>query len=396
MNKRDQYIIDNPLFFRWIFNSNEMVDAYWAKYMRENPDEVEFILETKKNLSKLNHSNDILLKTEKQTLSSNILQSLELEDRHIHRRRFFKSFVKYVAVALLFSAISSLVVYYQMNRNMQTAFEQLVWSPVQVNEPTLILSENNKIGLQKSESTVSYSEKGEILLNDNKVIQSSHSNQLKINQLVIPFGSRSKISLSDGTVVWLNAGSRLVYPETFTSKNREVTLYGEAFFDVTHNETKPFIVKTTDLDIRVLGTRFNVAAYPDDHSIQTTLQEGSVAIKKRGAGLFDRDLILKPNQQNVFNRAAEESKTYQVDAQNYSVWTQGLLRFNDEQLSRIVRKLERYYNVLISIDNPRVGQIKITGKLDLTKDIDEVIKYLSRVSQTSYNKENENNYLISE
>ncbi|WP_321290522.1 FecR domain-containing protein [uncultured Sunxiuqinia sp.] len=395
MVKQNQDIIDNPLFFRWIFNSDELVDTYWAKYMIESPDDVEFIQETKLNLLKLNHSNEILSSVEKKTLSSNIIHLLEREDRKLRSRRFIKELSKYVAVAILFSMISGIAVYYQMDKDTQNTFDQFVYTPVQVNEPTLILSENDKIGLEESESTLSYSERGDILLNENKVIKSAQSNSQRINQLVIPYGNRSKIILSDGTTVWLNAGSRLIYPEVFGVKNREVTLYGEAFFDVSHNETKPFIVKTTDLNIRVLGTRFNVNAYPDDYTIQTTLEEGSISVKKREAGLFERELVLKPNQQYVFNRQTEASKVNRVDAQSYLIWTEGLLRFNDEQFSRIVRKVERYYNVLVSIDSPVLAREKITGKLDLSQGIDETLEYLSRVSQTNYKKENESNYLIS-
>ena len=206
--------------------------------------------------------------------------------------------------------------------------------------------------------------------------------------------SRTSFYLPDSSKVWLNAGSRLIYPETFAGKTREISLFGEAFFKVTRDESKPFIVKTTDLDIKVLGTQFNVSAYPDDYSIQTTLQEGSVAISKQDAGFFDRDIILQPDQMGVFDKQSKKSKVYPVDAKNSSIWTEGLLKFKDDDLSRIVRKIERYYNVFISLESPALAQTKMTGKLDLSQDLDEVLEYLSKVSQCTYEKVNNNNYLL--
>jgi transmembrane sensor len=215
-----------------------------------------------------------------------------------------------------------------------------------------------------------------------------------INQLIIPYGNRSKIVLSDNTTVWVNAGSRLLYPAIFNGNKREVVLFGEAFFDVEKNDSKPFIVKTGSLEIKVLGTQFNISAYPDDSSIQTVLKEGSVSIKRNGAHFFESDLILRPNQMASFNKTTNESKVFNVDADYYTIWTKGLLSFQDIDMNRITKKLERYYNITFKYENPLQGVIKISGKLDLNQNQEEVVEYLAKVSGTSFQRISNQHYII--
>jgi transmembrane sensor len=397
MKENLEKIIDDPFFFRWVFDSDDAIEAYWRKYMDEHPEEVGSILEKRDDLLNLKHQNDRLSPEDKSKLSARIMLSLDAEDQKVRRLNFMKAFLRYAAVAVLFSCMTGLAVYFRMSNHVfENGYDRYVMEPIQVNEPTLILSENDKVSLLKSESTVDYSRMGEIVLNQDRVIRpvDREAQKTRINQLVIPFGSRSKIVLSDGTLVWLNAGSRLVYPSAFTENVREVTLYGEAFFDVSHDKNKPFIVKTSALDIKVLGTEFNISAYPDEQIIQTVLKEGSIALRKRNANLFERDLVLKPNQLNVFHKETGHSTVYKVNADDYTIWINGLLRFEDEDLSRVIKKVERHYNSGVSYEDTALGRIKITGKLDLHQDIDEVLEYLSKVSGTDYVKIRGNKYII--
>lgn len=391
-------IVENPLFLKWIFNPDQQTELYWRTYMKANQEEADFIRQMKSKASNyFGHSRDKLSNQDKALLSSQIKQRLALEDRKDKRKKQVLSFMKYAAVALFFSLISSTIVYFQMHKNRSDFYVQDFSFPAQINEPTLIFSEGESIRLNKSESTLSYRKTGEIVLNGNSVIQSKNvdagENQV-INQLIIPYGNRSKVALSDGTIVWLNAGSRLVYPSVFVEDTREVSLFGEAFFDVTENEDQPFVVKTSALDIKVLGTEFNVSAYADDNTVQTVLKEGRITIRKKGVHLFEKDLVLKPNQLNVFNKHTESSKVYQVDASRYTLWIDGLLQFNDEELNRVIKKVERYYNIRISYTNASLARIKITGKLDMNRDETEVLEYLAKVSRNDYEKVGENMYLI--
>ena len=212
--------------------------------------------------------------------------------------------------------------------------------------------------------------------------------------MIIPYGKTSELFLPDGTKVFLNAGSRLVYPENFTGKSREVFLSGEAFFDVKHDKQHPFIVQTEDFRVKVLGTRFNVSAYPTDNIVETVLAEGKVNMEKNNAGMFDKAIELAPNQMASFNRTTNETNVKSVDTDNYILWTEGLLKFESTDLSRITKRLERYYNIRFQYGEPLLGGLRISGKLQLKDDIDEVCERVARAASVKIVKKGENLYEI--
>jgi ferric-dicitrate binding protein FerR (iron transport regulator) len=258
----------------------------------------------------------------------------------------------------------------------------------------LITSNGNNVNLKKSSSTVDYSKKGSVVLNNDSILQTSEEDSNTMNQLVIPYGNQSRVVLSDNTVVWLNAGSRLVYPTKFKDKTREVLLFGEAFFEVAKNPNQPFVVKTSNLDIKVLGTKFNVSAYAEDNLIQTVLNEGSVAIRRNGAKLFEDDLVIKPNQMASFDKTSNDTKVSSVSADAYSLWTKGLISFEEVDFSRVIKQVERFYNISITFSDHQTEVIRISGKLDLKRSKEEVMEYLSKVSLTNFEQINENQFQI--
>jgi len=148
------------------------------------------------------------------------------------------------------------------------------------------------------------------------------------------------------------------------------------------------------LEVKVLGTEFNVSAYPEDNTVQTVLKKGSVSIRRNNSGIFESDVVLKPNQMALFNKNSQKSKVYEFDAAYYTIWVKGLLSFEDQDLSRIIKKIERYYNIQISYTDPLIGLQKISGKLDLNKNLEEVFEYLAKVSSTEIRKIDNNNYEI--
>ncbi len=267
--------------------------------------------------------------------------------------------------------------------------------PAQVQEPLLILGDRGQIVLNRGESQLEYFSGGEIRLNREQTIQGDDENAVPtMNTLVIPYGSRSSIILADGTKVWLNAGSRLIYPSRFVDKTREVFLSGEAFFDVEKNEKQPFVVKTTDVLVEALGTRFNVTAYPEEPIVQTVLEDGSVAVKSAGAGKDEKGLILHPGTMGYFDKKTLETRAVHVDVDEYILWTQGLFYFSDTDLNRITKKLERYFNIQFRYEDPLKGGTRISGKLDVAKECYEVFRYLERLADLQIIKINERHYVI--
>ena len=396
MTPFDQKFIEDPQFLNWVFKSNPVVETYWEHYLIENPQEADQLLELKARLTELRFSNDIMTISEKEELGIRITSRLNRELKHNKRRLILNTLMKYAAVALIFAAIGGLVVYFNIDRgNIYQQFaQQTIQVPSSVQGPLLITSSGENINLKKSNSTVNYSKSGTVVLNNDSVLKTTEDASTVMNQLVIPYGNQSRIVLSDNTVVWLNAGSRLVYPTQFNGKTREVLLFGEGYFEVTKNPEKPFIVKTSNLDIRVLGTKFNISTYAEDNVIQTVLKEGSVAVRRNGAGLFEKDIVMKPNQMTSFDKTTNFTKIQEVDVNYYTLWTKGLISFEEIDFVRVIKKLERFYNISINFSDPQKEIIRISGKLDLKQSRKEVMEYLEKVSMSRFEQVNNNQYTI--
>ncbi|GET28024.1 FecR family protein [Prolixibacter sp. SD074] len=388
-------LIENPLFFKWIYHPSPELEDYWERYIQLNPDEARFITDFKKQFELLRYEESTLSELEKRSLAQQIVQKLDAADREKKKIGLLKSILQYAAIAILFFSIGGLLVYQLMLPEKTNYFAQQTAIPTLTNKPVLILNNKDQIDLKDKESVLDYSRKDTIVFNGGHVINTqADDNNPVMNQLIIPYGSHSRIRLSDGTIVWLNAGSRLVYPSRFAKKTREVYLIGEAFFHVHKDPEQPFIVKTGMQEIKVLGTKFNVSAYPEDNVIQTVLAEGSVSLHANGSGLFASDVKLKPNQKASFDKSTKETKIVTVVAGNYTSWTEGLLSFQNTDLSRVIKKLERYYNICFKYDDPLKSTIEISGKLDLSQGRDDSFKYLEQAAGVKFVKLNDQNYEI--
>ncbi len=395
MNIYDR-IIENPLFFKWIFHPSPEINAYWNHYLENNTEHAAKIIELKAQIEiHLKYEEKKLTETEKMALAKRIVRMLERTDRKRSRTRFIRAAMRYAAISFFFLIIGGSLVYlYMESRQPEFVIENAVL-PAQVQEPLLILGDRGQVVLNQGESRLEYAEDGEILLNNEETIHGDSGNGVPdMNTVVIPYGSRSNITLADGTNVWLNAGSRLIYPSRFVDKTREVYLSGEAFFDVQKNEKQPFVVKTTDILLEVLGTRFNVTAYPEDFAVQTVLAEGSVEIKSVSAGRREKGVLLEEGELAYFNKKTHETRTQRVDVTEYTLWTEGLFNFSNTDLNRITKKLERFYNIQFQYDDPFKGGIQVSGKLDVTKERSEVFQYLERLTGLQIMEINERHYVI--
>jgi transmembrane sensor len=207
-----------------------------------------------------------------------------------------------------------------------------------------------------------------------------------------PIGSQTKIILPDSTVVWLNSGSSLKYNRAFSKKNREVTLIGEGYFEVAKNKSKPFYVHTDSLDVRVLGTTFNVKAYNDDVNVIVNLIEGSVDVslpKSNNEG----SLLMKPNERIVFNKQTKKIESSEVDAYRSAQWTTGKLCFVDATLEQISKDLERKYYVKIQIANDKIKNELFSGSLNLNLSLIEVLSYIDVDKKFIVNQSNDTIYI---
>lgn len=382
MNKIDQYIND-PYFVTWIYNSNPQIDNYWEDFLQKHPELTLELLEIKDKFSKIKFKTEFLSDDEKLRLAARIYKSLEREQKRKIFRNKIRLTMRYAAIAIFFFAAGGLIVHlYNREEQAIEKYAKKVESSLSLNEPVLILPEGRNVVINSESSLLDYRKAGEIILDKDSIIQNNST--FNINQLVMPHGKFSKILLSDSSIVWLNAGSSIIYPSSFTEKIRKIVLFGEAYFSVAKNNNQPFIVQTTELEIKVLGTEFNVSAYPEDNLIQTVVNKGSVSIRKIGNSKDEKDIILKPNQLASFDKTTNQTEVNFVDTDFYTLWTNGLLCFENRDFNRVIKSLERYYDIHIRFNDPMIGGVKISGKLDLTQGRDEVFEYLSKVSSTTF------------
>ena len=396
MTPFDQKYIENPYFLKWIFHTSPSTESYWEQYLLDHPEEESQLLELKDRLAELKFSGNPMSISERTDLEKRIVRKIHPGLKPNKSRLIITTFMKYAAVAIVFAAIGGLLVYLHLGKeNVYRKFAmQTIQVPSATQGPLLITSNGKNVNLKKSNSTVDYSRNGTVVLNNDSVLHTAEDQPDVMNQLVIPYGNQSRVVLSDNTVVWLNAGSRLIYPTLFNNKTREVMLSGEAYFEVASNPEKPFIVNTMDLEIKVLGTRFNISAYAEDNVIQTVLKEGSVAIRRNGAHLFEKSIVIQPNQMATFNRTNSDTKIYKVNADAYTLWTKGLISFEEVDFSRVIKQVERFYNISIIFSDRQNEIMRISGKLDLKQSRKEVMEYLEKVSSTRFEQVNENQYTI--
>lgn len=238
----------------------------------------------------------------------------------------------------------------------------------------------------------------------------SHYVQAHLTQTIeIPFGSKSKVVLPDGTIVWLNSGSILSYENDFGKKNRDVKLSGEGYFEVTKNRELPFKVFSGKVKVKVLGTKFNFKSYSDDESAKVTLVEGSLNV-----GIEDKreEIHLVPNQQAIFNKVKENMKVKNVKADLYAMWTlpkeepidekqinvdkvltktenpnitlRNTLFFDEESLVQIVRDLERVFNVQIEIKGESLKYEKFYGDFRNEETLYDILKMMAESNNLHY------------
>mgnify|MGYP000418678474 CR=1 FL=1 len=169
-------------------------------------------------------------------------------------------------------------------------------------------------------------------------------------------GEQLRLTLPDASVVNLNAGSSITFPEKFSEGRRQIKLYGEAFFNVTRNPECPFVITSNGITTTVLGTSFNIKAF-DKNDFTITVATGKVKVEKQDAG----QLYLLPNQQATYHKRDRQFSTKEVDASNYFMWISGTLQFNNDPLDEAVRMLERWYNVEIQLQDKSYNNIRING-----------------------------------
>lgn len=200
-------------------------------------------------------------------------------------------------------------------------------------------------------------------------------------QYATKLGERSKITLSDGTQIWLNAGSLLKYPKDFKGDTREVYLTGEAFFDVAKDKKHPFIIHTDKMDTKVLGTSFNVQAYPDQTTQEVSVLTGRVNVKST---VTEENVYVTPGQKVIFKSKNNKLQAFKdIPVNSISLWRKNIIVFEDTPLPEVAATINRNYNVAVEIKNKNLNTLKINGYFkDLSAD--QVLALVCNIINASY------------
>lgn len=247
----------------------------------------------------------------------------------------------------------------------------------------LILPDGKKRLLSQEEKTVILSDSNRKMRTDKQTLI-VESNTIKTREpqyyiINIPYGAEYKLVLPDGSKIYLNAGSTLRYPDQFVEDKREVFLIGEAYFEVKSDSLCPFIVHTSDIAIRVLGTSFNVNSYVEGAWVKTTLVEGQVE-----AFCGNKNIIMTPGTQVSYNKTTQELNYFPVNVQQFISWKDGYYDFEDMPLEELMQIFTRWYNLNIEFADPKVKEIRFSGRLKRYEDLRPLFKMLEYTHDVNF------------
>ena len=387
-------LLENREFIAWMLHGRHKQE--WEAFLAENPEFKFTVNKARKVLDLLRDRHDHLSDEDLLQIWNNI-ESFDERTRIRTRQIKLRTMMRYAAVlivALSIGAAGYLGLYHKQKSYVYTTTADSGSG----NQSRLHLSNGTTVDLEKENSKIAMNGDQKIVIDNEKVIdlsKNSQADESKMNEVVVPYGKKSQLTLEDGTKVSLNAGSRMAFPTRFTGKKREVFLEGEAYFEVAHNQNMPFVVNAGEIAIKVLGTRFNLSAYATDKLTETVLLEGKVAISERSAlGFLKSETILAPNQKASYDRNSRAiTIKNETDVEFAIAWTEGWFKFSQQSMNDVLNRLQRYYNVQFVFDSDFHTTDLITGKLDLKESVESVMIALADVADIQYRIDGDKIYI---
>lgn len=327
-----------------------------------------------KDFVKTNYAIDYTFQSYDSSEVKKQLSEIILKDNNIFYTRRFSSYYKYAAILLLF--LGSF--YFYKNSGLFHSKENVV---IPRQDEIVLQLDNESVETIDPTAARNVTDKyGKVIgqLNKNRLVYSTNysNGKLVYNTLTIPYGKTFEVQLSDGTIVHMNSGTSLRYPVQFLkNQNRKVYLMGEAYFEVAKDKSHPFTVNTQELDVEVLGTKFNVNTYSDNLTTDVVLVEGKVSLYK-DKKTTNNQVYLTPGLKGTNIKGQSAITTETVNTDYYTAWLKGSLVFKNAPFSEIIKKLERHYNVTFINKNKMLGKEIFNGRFD-NEPIEAVLKYFS-------------------
>lgn len=384
--KKHDELLKDEKYLLWRLSPTEQLNNYWNNLRKEHP-ALDSEIEQADNYLKKNIIKKRVLKTDKkEAMLRNI--RLSVEQRSARKKSKIRTITQWIKYGVAASFLALLGLYlYELTQSKPA--EQIIISRLDTQNIQLITSGKTSL----------FEENVNIKIDDDGIIKVQSDNQTEdeeiivgksvLNKLVVPYGKRSKITLADGTLVWLNSGSTLEFPSRFEEKNREISLTGEMYIEVAKNKNAPFQVHTSGFNVNVLGTKFNVSAY--EKQLQSVvLVEGCVSLKTKGQNVGNQ---LKPNE-IAFLENNNSFRKEETEVSRHISWINGYITLNQTHISDVIKYIERYYNLSFEFVNiHNTENMTCNGKLFLSDNLDNVIKSVAIMLDMKYRKENNKIYI---
>lgn len=363
-----------------------MTDDFLVEEMQKENQPVSLLMDNEYKLASeilntVGEKESILNQSEKELLGKRVTQTIDTFK--------IRKLIVRISTAAVFLLLVGITAILTMNRDSEIiAFARRNQSVALTGNTRLILSGEEEIQINSEKSKIEYAGNGkEIKIDSSHVSQAVNGDDLVYNTVVVPYGKRTQITLSDNSSVWLNSGSKLVYPARFATDRREVYLEGEAIFEVSHNKERPFHVITNDVEVKVLGTVFDVCAYKDDKITSTILESGSVELKYNSNSILSQSKVtMSPGMLAVYDPSEKNVRQAHVNTKLYTSWREGYFVFERQSLGEILKKISRYYNVSIQLNDQSLADETFTGPLDLRNSATQVLEIIAELINAKVEK----------
>lgn len=402
--KYNKYTIEELLqddyFISSVLHPSQESQEFWEYLIQSGNISIEEFENASLFVKMVQSRKDKLFRKEKETLWSKI----EIENKNVLKKKIHRLYIASMSAAACIVLLLGTSVYFYYDNKAEKksidTFAELKNKSV-LNSGTdicLVLSEDEHMTFEENNADVKYDHTGEVMVNSQTVTtggkgknvakeekkeKATEKTVIAYNQLIVPKGKHSTLLLSDGTKLWINAGSHVIFPVAFEGDKREIYVDGEVFLDVTRNEACPFVVKTDRMQVQVLGTSFNVKSYGEQGADDIVLVTGSVHVQTENGEKAE----LIPNQR--FSCTSEGKAVIQtVDVYDYICWKDGLLQYKKERFSAILQRLSDYYGKSIQWD-PELEGLTCSGKLDLKDDMEKVLNGLTKMIPVKFTKQSD-------
>ncbi len=393
-NHFTDFLKDNS-FIRWQLMPDESLEKEWNQFQQNNPHLQNDLEQATAYLKHTMLNKSTLTDTDRTQLLNRIEQTNRNNTNQRNKNRRNKK--RIILISAILSSAAVVVLMISLN-----IFNLRKTSPLEPQQDVIIgnMLNDEDIQLVTSEQTVSFSQDLDLEFDDEGNVIASEKNSVdkkslqaakdELTKLIVPYGKRSRITLADGSTLWLNSGSVLEFPAQLTGNSREINLLaGELYIDVAQDNHRPFIVHTSDMQVQVYGTQFNVTVYPDQAQ-SVVLVQGSVGLHTA----HGTEIILTPSEQATLG-AEGMITTQKVNTQLYTSWKDGYLLLDHTPLHELLQQVERFYNLEINLNHSNeLKNITCDGKLVLSDDIDNTMNTIAFLSNATYERDNGQVYIL--